>query len=373
MASIDFKTFQSVAFHVLDSRFPIILRGRHGIGKSEIVYQLETLLEYTAGVVERRASQMTEGDLIGLPSLSGGSTIWNPPDWFKVACDQPVLLFLDEIDRATPEVRQGIFELTDSRKINGHILHKDTVIVAAVNGGEHGAEYQVGEMDPAELDRYTVFDVEPTVEDWLGWSKGKVADVVWDFINNNRNHLEHNESFEPNKVYPSRRSWVRLDKTLQMASLLQEKMDDPAIFVLSQSFVGFEAAVKFKDFVANWDRQVSLSDIVDDGRFDLVTDFSINDHGAIIEKMEHEELFKKTLTEQQRRNVAEYMSIVPGELAMKLFTNFTNEIVNLQDEEKIGEIVNFMEHSLSVKEECRGMLVKDYLVQLIAGTVKEEE
>ncbi len=91
--------------------------------------------------------------------------MWNPPDWFKSACDHPVLLFLDEIDRATPEVRQGIFELTDSRKINGHVLHKDTVIVAAVNGGEHGAEYQVGEMDPAELDRYTVFDVEPTPED----------------------------------------------------------------------------------------------------------------------------------------------------------------------------------------------------------------
>jgi len=373
MASIDFKTFQTVAFHVLGSRFPIILRGRHGIGKSEIVYQLEKQLEYTGGVVERRASQMTEGDLIGLPSLSGGSTIWNPPDWFKLACEQPVLLFLDEIDRATPEVRQGIFELTDSRKINGHILHKDTVIVAAVNGGEHGAEYQVGEMDPAELDRYTVFDVEPTVEDWLGWSKGKVADVVWDFINNNRNHLEHNESFEPNKVYPSRRSWVRLDKTLQMASLLQEKMDDPAIFVLSQSFIGFEAAVKFKDFVANWDRQVSLSDIVDDGRFDLVAGFSINEHGAIIEKMEHEELFKKTLTDNQRRNVAEYMSIVPGELAMKLFTNFTNEIVNLQDEDKIQEIVKFMEHSLEIREECRGSLVKDYLVELIAGTVKEEE
>ena len=62
----------------------------------------------------------------------------------------------DEVDRATMEVRQGIFELCDSRKIAGQTLHPDTLIFAAVNGGEHGAQYQVGEMDPAELDRYTV-------------------------------------------------------------------------------------------------------------------------------------------------------------------------------------------------------------------------
>ena len=57
-------------------------------------------------------------------------------------------------------------------------------------------------MDPAELDRYTVFDVEPTVEDWLAWGKDNVAALTWDFINNNRTHLEHAGDFEPNKVYP---------------------------------------------------------------------------------------------------------------------------------------------------------------------------
>ena len=55
-------------------------------------------------------------------------------------------------------------------------------------------------MDPAEIDRWTVYDVEPTVEDWLDWAKDRVAVTVWDFINNNRNHLEHMSDFEPNKV-----------------------------------------------------------------------------------------------------------------------------------------------------------------------------
>ena len=63
---VDFKTFRSVAPFVIDVRKPILIRGRHGVGKSEVVYQLAHDLGLP--VVERRASQMTEGDLLGMPS-----------------------------------------------------------------------------------------------------------------------------------------------------------------------------------------------------------------------------------------------------------------------------------------------------------------
>ena len=139
--AVDFKTFVAVAPLVAAVKKPILLRGRHGIGKSCVVYQTGAVMGLP--VVERRASQMTEGDLVGLPVIKGDTTTFNPPDWFKQACDEPVLLFLDEVDRATVEVRQGIFELTDSRKLNGHTLHPDTLVFAAVNGGEHGEQYQV--------------------------------------------------------------------------------------------------------------------------------------------------------------------------------------------------------------------------------------
>ena len=244
--AVDFATFSHIVHHVTNVRKPVLLRGRHGIGKSTVVYQYA--VQQNMEVVERRASQMTEGDLVGLPSIEGKSTSFNPPDWFKIACDRPVVLFLDEVDRATLEVRQGIFELTDSRKLNGHKLHEDTMVFAAVNGGDHGAQYQVGEMDPAELDRWTVFDIEPSVEDWLSWAKdSNVSDEVWNFINQNRTHLEHKDDFEPNKVYPSRRSWERLDQCLTHGNLLKES--SPTLYNLTAAFVGFEAAVAFNDFV----------------------------------------------------------------------------------------------------------------------------
>lgn len=339
--AVDFTTFSQIVHHVTNVRKPVLLRGRHGIGKSTVVYQYAA--QHNMEVVERRASQMTEGDLVGLPTIENNSTTFNPPDWFKAACDRPVVLFLDEVDRATLEVRQGIFELTDSRKLNGHTLHEDTLVFAAVNGGEHGAQYQVGEMDPAELDRWTVFDIEPSVEDWLTWAKdSEVSAEIWNFINQNRNHLDHTDDFEPNKVYPSRRSWERLDQCLTQADLLQES--SPVLYNLTSAFVGFEAAVAFNDFVLNYDRQVTTDDILVHGNFAKVADFGINDHTAIIDKFEAEETFHNELDQELVNNLARYFVMLPSEVAMKLWTVMgkgdVNNTVKLHKSEVDGESVS---------------------------------
>ncbi|MEC7075768.1 MAG: AAA family ATPase, partial [Pseudomonadota bacterium] len=322
--AIDFATFTATAPFILDARLPVLLRGRHGVGKSQVVYQIAE--ERGLPVVERRASQMTEGDLLGLPDTADTAingrkaTTWNAPDWLVTACEQGVLLFLDEVDRATMEVRQGLFELTDSRKLNGWHLHADTLIVAAVNGGEHGAQNQVGEMDPAELDRWTVFDVEPTTEDWLKWANGRVPSIVWDFINHNRKHLEHEGDFEPNKVYPSRRSWDRFCTTAEPAGVFGEDGDRDLLFNLATAFVGFEAAVTLRDFVEKYEWQVTIEDILDSGDFDKVSKWGINDHAAMIEKFEAAEVFTEELNESQVTNLAEYFVRLPSEIAMKLWT-----------------------------------------------------
>ena len=315
--AVDFKTFNQVAPHVLAVHKPVLLRGRHGIGKSEVVYQ--TAKDLGMPVVERRASQMTEGDLVGLPKTDGDVTSFCPPDWFQEACDNPVVLFFDEVDRAVTEVRQGLFELTDSRKLFGQHLHPDTLIIAAVNGGAHGSQYQVSEMDPAELDRWTVFDVEPSTEDWLNWAKGNVTDIVWDFINQNRSHLEHKDDFEPNKVYPSRRSWARLNECLDKAAMLGDDYN-PLVFQLSCGFVGLEAAVAFNDFVKNYERQVTVEMILDEGKLDKTKSFGINEHCALVEKMDASEVFKTVLSDEQVQNLANYFVSLPSEAAMKLWS-----------------------------------------------------
>jgi hypothetical protein len=319
--AIDFKTALKVIPHVANIKKPVLLRGRHGIGKSELVYQYAAMR--SLNVVERRASQMTEGDLMGLPSIEGNSTRWNAPDWLKSACENSVVLFFDEIDRATQEVRQGLFELTDSRKLNGWKLHPETLIFAAVNGGNHGSQYQVGEMDPAELDRWTTFDLEPSIEDWLDHAKGKVTPIVWDFVNQNRAHLEHKGENEPNKVYPSRRSWFRYNECLSESKLVEGRPAEfkpnlPVVYDLACGFIGFEAAVAFRDFAEKYESQVTVDDIFE-GRHHLTDNWSINDHVAMIDKVVASERLKTLLDSKTMNNLTAWGKKMPGEAVMKLW------------------------------------------------------
>ena len=348
--AVDFKTFIEIVPHVTSARFPVLMRGRHGIGKSQVVYQLAKT--FNLPVVERRASQMTEGDLVGLPSINANATAWNPPNWFKYACQNACVLFFDEVDRATTEVRQGLFELTDSRKLNGFKLHEDVLIFAAINGGEHGANYQVSDMDPAELDRYTVFDLEPTVEDWLTWAKERVNSVVWDFINQNRNHLEHNDDTEPNKVYPSRRSWDRFNSTVNETGLLEKA--SPVLYHLASSFVGMEAGVAFNDFVQNYDRQVTVEDVLNNKAVEMTKDFGVNEHNALVEKLEASENLKEKLSDEHVQAIANYFVKLPSEVAMKFW-------------QVIGRLSQDNAISLHKATSSDGIKISAFMVEMLTG------
>ena len=326
-----------------DNLYSVMIRGRHGVGKSWVAYQTAQGLawdgsqtrpiqegETSLPVVEIRASQMTEGDLLGLPSpqqveVNGElAASLLPFAWLVKACTEPVVLFLDEVDRATTEVRQGFFQLGDSRQINGWKLHPGTVVFGAVNGGVHAAQYQVADMDPAELDRWVTFDVEPSVEDWLDWGKSEINPLMWDFINQNREHLEHKGEFEPGVVYPSRRSWHRLDKTLAKVNMLDnENADLGLLFNLSNGFVGFEAAVAFRDFVENYERQVTVEDILDHGKLEKTKDFGLVDHVALIEKIDASGVFAEPIPAARMSNLVQYFDTLPSEARMKLFTTLT--------------------------------------------------
>jgi hypothetical protein len=366
---MDFKTFLRVAEHIInpfedpEANFPIMIRGRHGIGKSEVVYQLADKLGLK--VVERRVSQMMEGDLMGLPSTDGDCTRWNHPDWYKECHYHARLLFFDEVDRGDPQIRQGIMEIGDSRKFNGLKLHPNTIIVAAVNGGKHGSEYQVGEMDPAESDRWTVYDVEPSVEDWLDWAKDKVHRVMWDFVNQNRDHLEHNDSFQPDEIYPSRRSIVRLDKVLERAGLyFKAKENLDLILHMATGFIGFGAAAAFQEFVANYEFQMTVEDIVDRGRYEETKEWGVNEHLAMSKKISNSGVLEAKLDQSQLTNLANYFVTLPSEAAASFWVLFCGK------EEDDFQNPNMIDFNRTTT--YNGKMVAEYYGSILTGTVLDD-
>ena len=362
---MDFKTLNVVLSNVLspenpEANFPVMIRGRHGVGKSQVVYQLAEKLGMK--VVERRISQMMEGDLMGLPSTDGESTSWNHPDWYKECADHARVLFFDEVDRGDQQVRQGIMQIGDSHSFNGLDLHPSTIVVAAVNGGKHGAEYQVGEMDPAELDRWTTYDVEPSVDDWLDWAKDKVNPMMWSFVNQSRDHLEHKEAFQPDEIYPSRRSVVRLDSVLTRAGLYANpKQNLDLVMNIAMGFVGLGAAAAFREFVINYEDHLTAEDIVNNGRWEETKEWGVNEHLAMTSKLGNSGLLETELNRQQLVNVANYFVTLPSEVAAQFWVMFCGK------EEDNFQNPNMVPFNQSVAH--NGLKVAEYYGQILTGTV----
>lgn len=256
------RTFINCAL-ALPASTSIMVRGPHGIGKSQIIKQVARKLNLP--VTDRRLSQMSEGDVIGLPSTDGNTTRFNPPDWYKRACEQPTCLFLDELNRASPEVMQAAFQIVLDRELNGHKLHPETRVFTAINSSAH---YNVNEVDPALLDRFWVVDLNPDVQDWLTWAKapaeefgGAIHPVVTDFIASEPKWLDPPKQIvDPSDVHPSRRSWERVHASLVNAKILEEP-NDPLFYSLLQGYLGNEAAITFTKFAQSVDFRVSGDDI----------------------------------------------------------------------------------------------------------------
>ena len=92
------------------------------------------------------------------------------------------------------------------------------------------------------------------------------------------------------------------------------------MFALAQSFVGFEAAVSFNDFAANYERQVTVDQLLNGERSEALAGFSLNDNCALIEKLDASgKLNEEDLSEEQVVNLAKYFVTLPSEAAMKLW------------------------------------------------------
>jgi hypothetical protein len=269
----DFNSVLPLINNILNVKLPVMIRGRHGVGKSEVAYMIGR--ERNLPVVEIRASQLADvGDLVGLPVISESSdfTKFCPAERLWLACNKPTLLFLDEVDRGTDDITQAFMELTDSRKIAGQHLHPETLIIAATNGGdrEGSDQYSVRDFDPAVMDRWVCFDVEPSVQDWMNWAgEGNINKMILEFVSKNTSasgecvYLENKGDFQPNKIYPSRRSWKRLNDCLETANLMQKETFDIAmIHNLACGFVGVESAVAFMGFLENYEFDMSIDDLL---------------------------------------------------------------------------------------------------------------
>jgi hypothetical protein len=243
----------------------VLIVGPHGIGKSQIARQVAQYFDLQ--VVDRRLSQMTEGDMIGLPQVADDVTRFLPVEWFKLGCVKPVLMLLDEFNRAQVEIMNAGFQVVLDRELNGNILHLGTRVFACINAGQH---YAVNDMDPALVNRFAIYHFEPDVDDWLEWAKTHGIDpVLVDFIFHNPGELRYKDldNMQPLTAYPTPRGWEAVNHCLKHANMAPTdvcgKTTPPAFFQMVASLVGHPTAVSFTKFVKEYSRVLTAEDILD--------------------------------------------------------------------------------------------------------------
>ena len=268
---MDIKTFKKTVKNI-PPHIAILIRAQTGIGKSYIVKQIADSISYP--LIDVRGSTMSEGDL-GYPDVEAmkkkGIMTFCMPSWFVRACNEPVVLFLDELNRSLPSVQQAFFQIVLDRQLgndedgNPYNIHPDTRIFAAIN---HGSEYDVNEMDPALLRRFWTIDLEVSFDSWEKWAKeNKVNNLIISFLKTRKSNLAPLPStISPGNVFPTPASWARLDESIKYSSIdldNKESSNIASLFSLCEGFLGKETSIEFVDYVKKFEIMISPKDILD--------------------------------------------------------------------------------------------------------------
>lgn len=346
----------------------VMVRGRHAIGKTEGVRQVASLIRddfykdpencarmvkalsshkevakkieknggvwtYEMGVpiIEMRLSQMQEGDIVGLPFLEGKGTEFRPVTWLLNCEEFPVVLFLDELNRASRQVEQATFQLADSKAFYGHTLHKGTRIYVAVNIGD---AYTVEDMDPAAISRYAVVDLDPTKEEWLNYIKNFAHPLTYSFLKTNPQYIEYLGEIEPNVKTNDRRAWVRLDEQLQVNNLFDQPNE--LLLHMAASMLGFTTGNAFYEFVRtadnltgediilNWKKLKSDLPVDEERKMKQLMLYTIKVQGMVANKL---------ITSERLMEISEKFKIfakdIPGEMLISIYSSATQELSNI--------------------------------------------
>lgn len=325
MAKMSINMFTKTA-KLMPANISILMRGETGIGKSQLVRQLAVHWGFKPeDVIDRRLAQMSEGDMVGLPSTDGNVTRFNPPDWYKKACNAPCVLFLDELNRAAPEVMQAAFQVVLDRELNGWQLHPGTRVLSAVNVGSN---YVVNEMDPALLRRFWAVDLDPTKNDWLKWARDvkKMNEVIVEFIQQDDSWLRAPQGANLDDVHPTPASWERLNDSLIAAGVI-DTPEDPVFRMMCLGFIGIEATSKFVEFAKMSDANVTGVDILEKYskiRARLKKNLSKEKWAAGVESLAVACRNLETApTSEQVKNVKEFIEDCPVELRVAFIPKLT--------------------------------------------------
>ncbi|MGU9978355.1 MAG: AAA family ATPase [Candidatus Oxydemutatoraceae bacterium WSBS_2016_MAG_OTU14] len=193
---------------------PLMIWGAPGIGKSQLVMTVAE--QRNLPVLDIRLSQMEPSDLRGIPICRDNLVEWAPPSTLPMEERHGPrgVLFLDEITSASPSISAAAYQLILDRRLGNYSVPPGWVIFSAGNReGDRGVTYTM----PAPLaNRFTHFDLEIHLDDWISWAFERGIDErIIGFLRFRPDLLFHFDASKNPIAFPTPRSWEFADRALK--------------------------------------------------------------------------------------------------------------------------------------------------------------
>lgn len=232
---------------------PVFIWGPPGIGKSSLVQQFAEHVGLAC--VSLLGSQLAPEDLIGVPQIVDGRSLFCPPR--MIARHEPYCLFLDELNACTHEVQKAFYSLIQERRIGEYYLPAGSIVIGAGNRAQDSAI--VKPISSALINRMMHIHLKVSHRDWLEWAmQNGIHHWVVEYIQLRPDHLwtqppKHEEPFS------SPRSWHILSDALKEYG---DNLSDDTLTVLSFGCLSPHHAGQFKAFVKQLRGKYRLSAII---------------------------------------------------------------------------------------------------------------
>jgi hypothetical protein len=211
-----------------------------------------------------RLSQLDPTELIGFPTRKKELIVnadgkeghieyldYDPPRWFVEAMKGDYIIFLDELNRAKPDVVNAAFELVQERELNGRKLPDSVLIIVACN--PDSTKYTTNSVfdDEALSDRFCHIKVESNFDVWKTWARHKedgkkqnISSAIINYLSSSKNsnafdYVDSQDQETPFSCKPSPRSWEKVEDIISLNITTDHKQE------LLEGIIGVEHASAF--------------------------------------------------------------------------------------------------------------------------------
>lgn len=250
---------------------PLIL-GTQGIGKSRIAREMAEEFKLPLGTINcGEMSDTTEmvGMLIPQDIKTVGSVpmlAWGMNQTVARACNEPMLLLLDDVDKSSHQIQGALLGVIGTRHFRTYALHPQTLLMAAGNRLED--DMYANDISESLRSRLTILEMQADLASWSAWGRdsGTIHPAIIGFLQWKPTLLHAKKTGVAR--FPTPRGWEEASFDLSRhgdphANLLGTKV--PAWKIIIELRCGVETA---SDFWAWYEivRNVNIPELLQTGK-----------------------------------------------------------------------------------------------------------